>query len=91
MYRVFAVVPALLVGMSLAYAEDQKVQTVDQCYEIVNSLEQLKDENSASIGQQQIDEATASIGMMRQACADKDLVKAAENATAARQSLASEN
>jgi hypothetical protein len=91
MYRILAVIPALVVGMSLAYANDQKIESVDQCNEVTESLAELLKENSSSIGQKQIDEATASIDMMREACGGKDLVKAAEHATAARQSLAAEN
>lgn len=91
MYRIFAIVHALMVGISLAYAEDQKIESVSQCNQITKSLTDLVDENSSSVGQKQIDEATTSIEMMRDACAGKDLVKAAEHATAARQSLAAEN
>ena len=91
MYRILAVIPALVVGMSLAYANDQKIESVDQCNEVIESLAELLKENSSSIGQKQIDEATGSIDMMREACTGKDLVKAAEHATAARQSLAAEN
>ena len=91
MYRIFAVIPALAVGISLAYAEDQKIESVSQCHEITKSLTAQMDENGSSIGQKQIDEATGSIDMMREACTGKDLVKAAEHATAARQSLAAEN
>ncbi len=91
MYRILAVVPALVVGFSLAYAADQTIESVEQCNEITKSLVQLMDESSSSIGQKQIDEASSSIDMMRNACTEKELAKAAEYATAARQSLAAEN
>ena len=91
MYRILAVVPALVVGISLAYAEDQKIESVDRCNEMTEALVAQVKETGSSFGQKQIDEATASIDMMREACGGKDLVKAAEHATAARQSLAAEN
>jgi len=91
MYRILAVVSALVAGISLAYAGDQDIDSVEQCHEITESLVKMKDANSASRGQNQIDEAATSIEMLREACTEKDLVKAAEHATAARQSLASEN
>ncbi len=92
MYRTFAVALALAAGISVAHAEDNvKIETADQCHGIAKTLDKTLADSISSLPQKQSDEAAASIKSLHEACEANDLSAAAEYATAARQSLASEN
>ncbi len=92
MRRTFAVSLALLAGISLAHAaDDYQIKSAEQCHGIAKTLEGTLESSKASLPQDQLSEAEASIKALHDNCTKGDLVAASDNATSARQSLAAEN
>ena len=92
MYRTIAVALALVAGISLAVAsENQPITSVEQCQSIAKTLEENFASSQDTVQAKQLEEADMSIKALNKSCEDGDLTAAAEHATAARQSLASEN
>ncbi len=92
MYRTFAVALALVAGLSAVHAaDDVPIKDQEQCNGLIKTLEASYKSAHASKPADQLAEAEASINAMKAACATNDLVTAADHATSARQSLASEN
>ena len=92
MYRTLAVTLALVAGISAVHAaDDMPIKDQEQCNGIVKTLEASYKAAQASKPMDQLAEAEASINALKAACEANDLVAAADHATSARQSLASEN
>lgn len=92
MYRIFAVTLALLAGIpAVRAADDMPIKDQQQCNGIVKTLEASYKAAQASKPVDQLAEAEVSINALKAACEANDLVAAADHATSARQSLASEN
>lgn len=92
MYRTFAVALALVASISaVRAADDMPIKDQEQCNGIVKTLEASYKTAQASKPVDQLAEAEASINALKAACGANDLVAAADHATSARQSLASEN
>jgi hypothetical protein len=92
MYRTFAVALALVAGISAVHAsDDMPIKDQEQCHGIAKTLEASYKAAQASKPVDQLAEAEASLKALHAACEANDLVAAADHATSARQSLASEN
>ena len=92
MNRTFAVALALVAGISAVHAaDDMPIKDQDQCRGIAKTLEGSYTAAQASLPADQLSQAETSIKALQEACEANDLVAAADHATSARQSLASEN
>lgn len=92
MYRTFAVALALAAGISAVHAaDDMPIKDQEQCRGIAKTLEGSYKAAQATVPADQLAQADASIKALQAACEANDLVVAADHATSARQSLASEN